>query len=132
MWREAVRRLQRPRTLLRASIAAAFAALFVAHVAHAVFGVDLLAALRFLPGCPFRAATGVACPGCGMTRAFLLLSQLRIGDAVAAHPASPLLALAMAVELVRPSLWPRLPREPLAAGLLVLVVGAWLARALPG
>jgi hypothetical protein len=118
--------------VLRAAIAGVFALLLAALVANAAFGVDCTGLLQFLPGCPFRAATGAPCPGCGMTRAFLLLSQLRVGEAFAAHPASPFLALAMAVQLVRPQGWPLRYREPLAAGLLVLVVGSWIGRSVAG
>jgi hypothetical protein len=118
--------------VLRAAIAAGFALLLASLVADKAFGVDCLGALWFLPGCPFRAATGAPCPGCGMTRALLLLSQLRVGEAFAAHPASPFLALAMAVQLIRPKSWPQRYREPLAAGLLMLVVGSWIGRSLAG
>jgi hypothetical protein len=35
----------------------------------------------YLPGCPFRAATGLDCPGCGMTRATRQLVRLHPGAA---------------------------------------------------
>ena len=41
-----------------------------------------------VPLCLVKWLTGLDCPGCGMTRAFLLLGHGRLGDAVAAHPAS--------------------------------------------
>ena len=46
----------------------------------------------FFPGCPFRALTGLACPGCGSTRSLhcLLHGQLR-----AAFEFNPLLILAL-------------------------------------
>jgi uncharacterized protein DUF2752 len=47
---------------------------------------------RFLPGCPFRALTGIACPGCGTTRA---LHQLLHGNLVAAFQFNPLLILSL-------------------------------------
>ena len=37
-------------------------------------------------GCPFRWATGVPCPGCGMTRAYLALARLDFRAAAAYHP----------------------------------------------
>ena len=67
-------------------------------VAWAVIGaLSLLAAalLRLeqpvlgLFACPLRAATGVPCPGCGATHAFVLLAH---GDLAAAFFASPLWA----------------------------------------
>ena len=70
----------------------------VAAVAWAVIGALSLAASAALrldtPGlallaCPVRAATGVPCPGCGGTHAFLLLGH---GDLAGALFASPLWA----------------------------------------
>lgn len=50
----------------------------------------------FLPGldtCAFHAATGLPCPGCGLTRAFIALSHGRFHEAWAFHPfAYPLYA----------------------------------------
>lgn len=69
-----------------------------------------------LPGwpCPFRKATGIPCPGCGLTRA---LSALARGDwhtALALHAFAPLFAGAglvlVASLLLRPG-----PRSRLAA-----------------
>jgi len=56
----------------------------------------ILAAARLLPAgwesplplCLFKALTGHDCPGCGMTRAFLLIGHGRFADAAASHPAS--------------------------------------------
>jgi len=48
-------------------------------------------ALHYLPGvslCPFHVITGMACPGCGMTRAFLTLGQLKLQQAIAVNPFS--------------------------------------------
>lgn len=41
-----------------------------------------------LPLCLVKGVTGLDCPGCGMTRAFLLIGHGRLGDAFAMHPAS--------------------------------------------
>ena len=41
-----------------------------------------------VPLCVLKALTGLDCPGCGMTRAFLLIGHGRLADAVAMHPAS--------------------------------------------
>lgn len=46
--------------------------------------------------CLFRRVSGVACPGCGLTRAFGALAGGRLQEAMAFHPLAPLLA----VELV--------------------------------
>lgn len=39
--------------------------------------------------CPIHRATGHSCPGCGMTRAFVLLWRGRLRQAVISNPASP-------------------------------------------
>ena len=90
--------------------------------------VDLLRHLSFFPACPFHAASGLPCPGCGMTRAFLLLGQLRIGDALAAHPLAPGLLLAMLWTLAGAPGRARIPRDAVTTALLALVLGVWLAR----
>ena len=94
----------RPDAVLRAAIVAVFAAMLLSGVAFCCFGIDALALSLPLPLCPFRAITGIPCPGCGMTHAFLLLSQLRVGEALAANAAAPLLLAAM--------LWGMLRRRP--------------------
>lgn len=47
--------------------------------------------------CPFALATGMACPGCGMTRAAGQLLRGDFGAAVAYHPLIPAIALLTAV-----------------------------------
>ncbi len=37
-------------------------------------------------GCPFRAVTGIPCPGCGLSRAFCSAAAMRIKDAFFYHP----------------------------------------------
>ena len=50
----------------------------------------------FFPVCPFRALTGLACPGCGATRG---LHSLLHGDFVAAFKFNPLVILSLPVLL---------------------------------
>ena len=40
-----------------------------------------------VPLCLVKGITGLDCPGCGMTRAFLLIGHGRFAAAAAAHPA---------------------------------------------
>ena len=75
--------------------------MLVSGLTYAFLGVDFLTHSYLGLPCVFRTLTGFACPGCGMTRAFLLLSQLRIDDALATNPAAPFLAGAMLWHLAR-------------------------------
>ena len=99
-------------------------------VGHHAFGWNLEGWLPWLPGCAFRSVTGIPCPGCGMTRAFLLLSQLRVGDALCANPAAPALVASMAAWLVRPVGWSQRTRDVACAAALAAVLLGWGARCL--
>jgi hypothetical protein len=50
--------------------------------------------------CPFRLATGIDCPFCGLGRSFVALARGRLVESLAWHPGGPLLALALAAVLV--------------------------------
>lgn len=96
-------------------------------MAHGLALVDLSALLERLPGCAFRAVTGIPCPGCGMTHAFLLLSELRFSDALQAHAAAPAMVGAMTWRALRPGTVPAAPRTWVSAA-LVVVLAAWILR----
>ncbi len=55
-----------------------------------------------LPGwvCPIRAATGVPCPGCGMTRAAVELLRGEFSASLQTHAFAPLFLLALLLILV--------------------------------
>jgi len=95
LWAEPSRRRGDPDRVLRLLIAAVFTLMLVSGLAYAFLGVDFLTHSYLGLPCAFRSVTGIPCPGCGMTRAFLLLSQLRLDDALAMNLAAPFLAGAM-------------------------------------
>jgi hypothetical protein len=90
----------------------------------------------FFPLCPFRALTGLTCPGCGTTRA---LHQLLHGHVLAAFELNPLLLLALPVLGILLILYTRyaingrpmpqivLPRK-YAWAIYALVLGFWIFR----
>ncbi len=121
-----------PALVLRVGVALVLGVTLASGLALLFFDVDLLRQLSFFPACPFHMASGLPCPGCGMTRAFLLLGQLRIGDALAAHPLAPGLLLAMLWTLAGAPGRSRIPRDAVATALLALVLGVWLVRLLLG
>ncbi len=65
-------------------------------IAAPFIGVALLALLTPADDgatfCPFALCTGMACPGCGMTRAASNLIRGDIGAAITQHPLIPLIA----------------------------------------
>ncbi|HEX9866513.1 MAG TPA: DUF2752 domain-containing protein [Acidimicrobiia bacterium] len=90
--------------------------------------------------CPFALCTGMACPGCGMTRAASNLIRGNMTTALAYHPLIPLIA-AMAVggwlwyQLRRSGRVRPLPTRWVNAimiGTGVMLLGVWVARALTG
>jgi hypothetical protein len=93
-------------------------------------GVLALAALRILPldapplsllACPFRAATGLPCLGCGCLHAFAHVVRLELGAAFLSNPLGALAALGCALFAIHVALRlcgvpARLPRIDLGAG----------------
>jgi len=47
------------------------------------------------PACPFKLATGVDCPFCGMTRATIAIGRGDLHAALAFHPLAPLVLVGM-------------------------------------
>ena len=51
-----------------------------------LLGIVLLVGIYSRIGCPLRWLTGLACPGCGMTRALAALLRLNFSAALRMHP----------------------------------------------
>jgi Protein of unknown function (DUF2752) len=86
------------------------------------------ALLPLLPGhaglpCPLRTLTGVPCPLCGMTTSVEATVHGRLGAALAANPAGPLVVVAALFVLVRRPAGPL--RMPTAA-VVMLLLGMWV------
>ncbi len=84
--------------------------------------------------CPMALALGLPCPGCGITRAFCLMTHGHFGEAVAFHGLAPFLLLYFAflwgckiVECVR-GRPPRLPEYKIGATALGILLGFWALR----
>jgi len=84
--------------------------------------------------CPFKAITGIPCPGCGMTRAFLELAE---GDFVAAFQLNPF-SIPFFLGLIFSAFKFHLPvsgevRSYLLGFVLVVILAWWFwARLVPG
>lgn len=84
--------------------------------------------------CPMALVLGLPCPGCGLTRAFCLMSHGRFGEALVYHGLAPLmlgyLAFLWIYKVVesargRP---PRLPNEKIGLAACVTLAGFWMVR----
>lgn len=92
--------------------------------------------------CPFRALTGLICPGCGMTRSMTALVTADIAGSIAAHPGGPILLFGLTVAGVLRAAdrwagrtvlasWRRRWKKietPVYLVLLVAVIGLWAVR----
>ena len=83
--------------------------------------------------CPFRACTGMACPGCGLTRAITHAARGDLAGSFRLHPlALPLVALLGLVLVLRrsPRHRPRIDRwaAPTALATALVLVAVWLLR----
>ena len=82
-------------------------------------------------GCPIKFLTGISCPGCGMTRAWLSALALDFGHAIAYHPLYWSVPVLVLLALVGSSVWHKIRRVVFFLT-LVAFLGVWLIRlALP-
>jgi predicted metal-binding membrane protein len=92
--------------------------------------------------CPFFGVTGLPCPGCGLTRACMLLLQGDVHAAVRFHAFAPIFIVLISAMMIATFL-PKTFTEPLIhkaeilerrTGLTILILGGlilyWLARLL--
>ena len=116
---------------------------FTVAVAGAV-GVQIALVSLSLPGweCPFFRVTGIPCPGCGLTRAVILLLKGDLQASLRFHAFAPIVLLT-AVALVLVLLLPRSITQPAISKMekleqqtgftVIILVGLilyWLARLL--
>ncbi len=87
--------------LLQIVIYTIFFSLFVSSVLYYWKGIDLNNTLSHVILCPFKYLTGFECPGCGMTRAFISISQLKFYDALKYNFISYPLIFSMVIYLTR-------------------------------
>ena len=82
-------------------------------------------------GCVFRLMTGIPCPGCGMTRAWLAALRLDFAAAFAYHPLFWVVPIAFVLAFVREEVASsKLKRgiDIAVTVLCVLVVVVWIVR----
>ena len=92
---------------------AAFLAVVAVYIVFAAGGV----------GCPIHALTGVSCPGCGMTRAWLAVLRLDFKAAFYYHPLFWTVPVALIVFFFRKKL---LPNKTIQTAALSVLLAAFL------
>jgi len=107
-------------------------------------GLHVLLASLHLPlwECPFLRVTGLPCPGCGLTRACILLLQGDVQASVRFHAFAPFFIILIAMMMIATVL-PKKVAEPFInktellerkTGLTIIILGGlilyWLARLL--
>lgn len=82
-------------------------------------------------GCIFRLITGIPCPGCGMTRAWLAALRLDFAAAFAYHPLFWVVPIAFVLAFVREEVASSKRKRGIDIAvtvLCVLVVAVWIVR----
>lgn len=87
----------------------------------------VIAIFYLIHGCPIRFFTGIACPGCGMTRALFALSRLDFPLAFEMHPLVFLLPVAVIVYFSR-KLIPKKVLKPIYTSALILLITVYIIR----
>ncbi len=94
---------------------------------HIILPFTVIAVFYLTFGCPIRFFTGIACPGCGMTRAVFALLRLDFSTALEMHPLVFLLPVAVIIYLFRR----RIPKKAMTAlciSALVLLTAVYIVR----
>ncbi len=82
----------------------------------------IIAALYLTIQCPIKFFTGICCPGCGMTRAFLSILRLDFEAAFYYHPAIFIMPLAAVIFIMKKKINPTVVRVLLILFILILLV----------
>ena len=91
-----------------------------------LFGVYSIVATVFLGhACPINLVFGVPCPGCGLTRAFILFFQGDFGGAFAMHPLFVTLP-AIAIVCFAAFIFPRFARSRVFTAFCLITVCAFI------
>jgi hypothetical protein len=120
----------KPEKLLYFSVSIILCLVIASGILFYFWEINLLKYFSSIPLCPFHALTGKPCPGCGMSRAFLLLGQLKIIEALKMNLFSVPLLFLMIIYFVlgRIPLW--LHNKYLGYISLFAVLSFWIVRLL--
>jgi hypothetical protein len=85
---------------MRVGIILLLSGICLSGISYYIYHIDTVAMMGKVVLCPFRLITKLPCPGCGMSRAFLSIGQLKFQQAVNYNIFSPLLFLLMISYLI--------------------------------
>jgi hypothetical protein len=117
-----------PDSLLRIFIGIILSIVIASGILSIFFNTELLTFLSHFSLCPFHTITGIPCPGCGMSRAFLLLGQLKIKQALNMNIFSLALFFLMVIYFVIGHIPQRLKNKYIVYTSLSAVLIFWVLR----
>ncbi len=117
-----------PEKLLYFSVGIILCLVIASGIFFYLWEINLINYLAGIPLCPFHALTGKSCPGCGMSRAFLLLGQLKIIEALKMNLFSVPLLLLMIIYFVSGCIPLWLRNKYLTYTSLFAVLTFWVVR----
>ncbi|MBE6740803.1 MAG: DUF2752 domain-containing protein [Ruminococcaceae bacterium] len=114
-----------------------YAVIVAAAIATALF---VLSFFKGLVLCPFRAITGLSCPGCGNTRAFTALIHFHFAESIKYNYAYPIefiyilyVLFSAAINYIKNGKFSYYPKKPIIDYiLLILVIIWWVVRNILG
>jgi len=98
---------------------------FISGIALYFFKTDLINFSSKIPLCLFHSITGMPCPFCGMTRAFLAIGQLKFIKAFYFHPLSIIILAIMIIYLCGKKIPLWLQHKAWAYLFLLATITAW-------
>jgi hypothetical protein len=118
----------RAHRILRVLVFCIFGIIALSGICFHLLGIDFREYLSHFSLCAFRAVTGIQCPGCGMTRAFLSLGQLKLKEAIQFNPFSLFLLITMILYTCIGQSPSWLQNKVLIRITLIVVITVWLLR----
>ena len=121
-------KLLQPERILRFFIGIILCIVIASGILSHFFEINLLTYIASISLCPFHTITGILCPSCGMSRAFLLMGQFKIREALNMNLFSVSLLLLMVTYFVIGHIPKWLQNKYLVRISLLAVLIFWVCR----
>lgn len=114
--------------ILKLGILGILLVLLISSICYYCFHINFNDYLSRISLCPFHLMTGIPCPGCGISRAMILLSQFKIIESLKMNYLAIFLLLAMLIYLFLGRI-PLIKRYPIITFiLLIIVIALWIHK----